>query len=160
MRTDTQNFTVTMVWEECCDCGVPFGVTLDFQKRRIKDHKNFYCPRGHEMHYYGKTAQQKKIERLERELSHQGEFNAELMREQAALTREQRDLAHHVAGRYGNAPAQKGAFWRGNTAKECDECIDSCPYPTNRYGFRTAWYDGYGADDPALPTHAVTPEDE
>ena len=158
MRTDTQNFTVTMVWEECCNCGMPFGLTQEFQNRRVKDHKNFHCPRGHAQHYYGKTAQEKKIEQLNRVVGNLRDHTDVLTREQAALTREQRDLARHVAGRYGSAPAQKGAFWRGHTAKECDECVDSCPYPTNRYGFRTAWFDGYGADDPAVPTHAVTPE--
>ncbi len=152
MRNDTQVLAVTMVWEECCKCAMAFGVTQDFQKRRVKDHKNFYCPRGHPMAYYGKSAQQKKIDRLEGQIGNLKDRNDDLQRERSALTSEQRDLARHVAERYPNARAQKGAFWRGHTAKECDECIDSCPYPTNRYGFRTAWFDGYGDDDPTVVT--------
>ncbi len=152
MRCDTEDFTVTMVWEDCYKCGVAFGITHDFKARRKQDHKSFYCPNGHGQCYTGKTAQEKRIEQLKRQVENQSEWNETLLREQAALTSEQRDLARHVAENYQGANAQKGAFWRGNTAKECDECIDSCPYPTNRYGFRTAWFDGYGADDPMART--------
>ena len=155
MLTDTQNFTVTMVWEDCCRCGVAFGMTQDFEARRRDDHKSFYCPNGHGQSYRGKTAHEKKIEQLESRVGFLNKHSDRLIREQMALTSEQRDLARHVAENYQGANAQKGAFWRGNTAKECDECIDSCPYPTNRYGFRTAWYDGYGADDPA-----ATPQED
>lgn len=156
MRTDTQNFTVTMVWEDCCFCGIAFGMTKDFEQRRREDHQSFYCPNGHGQSYRGKTAQQKRIDQLKRQVAHQSEWNEELIRERAALTSEQRDLARHVAANYEGANAQKGAFWRGHTAKECDECIDSCPYPTNRYGFRTAWYDGYGAGDPEAADPSAT----
>lgn len=53
--SDNQWFEV----EHCYRCGVPFAMTTDFQKRRLKDRKSFYCPAGHAQHYIGKTAEQK-----------------------------------------------------------------------------------------------------
>ena len=128
-------------------------MTEDFYQARLRDHREWYCPNGCCRVYSGQTADQKEIEKLERQVGSLTSERRTLTRERAALTSEQRDLARHVAGRYDGANAQKGAFWRGHTAKECDECIDSCPYAENgRGGFRRAWFDGYGADDPAAIT--------
>ena len=30
--------------EDCLYCGFPFGLPVDFVKRRRRDHKSFYCP--------------------------------------------------------------------------------------------------------------------
>ncbi len=50
--------------EHCYKCGVAFGMTVDFQRRRLKDRKSFYCPSGHSQVYVGKTEQQKLKEKL------------------------------------------------------------------------------------------------
>lgn len=56
--------TVTLNWIECANCGLPFGITPDFQNRRRADHATFYCPVGHRNVYDGPSA----AERLKREL--------------------------------------------------------------------------------------------
>ena len=48
----------------CCNCGMPFMVTLDFQRRRLADHEMFYCPAGHAQRYPGSTNEQKLREEL------------------------------------------------------------------------------------------------
>ena len=39
---------------DCANCGVPFAVTEDFEERRRKDGKGFYCPNGHS-NVFGET---------------------------------------------------------------------------------------------------------
>lgn len=52
--------------EHCCNCGIAFAMTADFRRRRLEDHKSFYCPSGHGQHYAGKTEAQKLRDELER----------------------------------------------------------------------------------------------
>lgn len=59
-------FTAQLNVEYCCDCGMPFAMTADFQKRRRDDHGSFYCPAGHSQHYTGKTEAEKQRERADR----------------------------------------------------------------------------------------------
>ncbi len=50
--------------ETCCNCGVRFAMTKDFQAKRLENrgpNNPFYCPNGHQQHYVGKT----KAERLQ-----------------------------------------------------------------------------------------------
>jgi len=37
--------------EECCNCGMPFGMTASFLKRMREKGESFYCPAGHGQHY-------------------------------------------------------------------------------------------------------------
>jgi hypothetical protein len=54
------NDTVTLVTEECCNCGVLFAMPTELQDRFRANHdKWFYCPNGHQQHYTGPTAEQK-----------------------------------------------------------------------------------------------------
>lgn len=55
-----------LVTEQCCNCGMLFAMSADYQKRRRDDHGSFYCPAGHGQHYTGKTEEQKLKEELER----------------------------------------------------------------------------------------------
>jgi len=48
-----------MVTEECCNCGILFAFTKDFEERKRNDHEYFYCPRGHAQHYTGKSEAEK-----------------------------------------------------------------------------------------------------
>lgn len=54
-----QTFLGTLEVEYCCNCGIPFGVTREFQKRRLDDHALFHCPAGHAQRYVGETAEDK-----------------------------------------------------------------------------------------------------
>lgn len=53
---------------ECASCAVDFGIGADFQRRRLNDHEDFYCPNGHPNVYAGPSAAEKERRRLEREL--------------------------------------------------------------------------------------------
>lgn len=44
--------TITMITEQCCNCGVVFGMPSDLRDRFMNDpEKSFYCPNGHGQHY-------------------------------------------------------------------------------------------------------------
>ena len=146
---ETVTFSTVMVWEECCKCGVPFGITQDHETKLRRTHAWFYCPNGHAQHYLGKTESEKKIERLEGQVCNLKRTSADLRERQAALPSDVRD-AQHRARAYAHANAQRGAFWRGWDDRLCGREEDCCPYRTSRSGFRAAWFDGFGAEDPSL----------
>lgn len=60
---DNQWFDVT----RCCECGMAFAMTTEFQRRRLEDRKSFFCPAGHSQHFTGATEAQKLKDQLERE---------------------------------------------------------------------------------------------
>ena len=62
-----QGVTVRVVLEEvtCCVCGVTFGVPRGMEMGRRENHKDFFCPNGHTLHFPQKT----EAERLERQLA-------------------------------------------------------------------------------------------
>lgn len=69
-------YTQTLTLIHCAACGVPFGITGDFEQRRRADHKKFYCPTGHSNVFNGKTdteKQRERAERLERQLANRDE---------------------------------------------------------------------------------------
>lgn len=45
--------------EECCNCGVIFGMTDYYYNQRREDHKTFYCPNGHGQSYTAETEAEK-----------------------------------------------------------------------------------------------------
>lgn len=53
----------------CCTCGMMFAMTSDFMKRRRDDHDWWYCPKGHQQHFTGKTTAEKLRDELERKQS-------------------------------------------------------------------------------------------
>ena len=55
----TNSFTVILEIHECLTCGVPYGFTPEYRKRRQEDHKYFRCPNGHSQHYPGKNTEEK-----------------------------------------------------------------------------------------------------
>jgi len=55
----------------CAQCGVVFSIPEKLEAQRRDDHGSFWCPNGHSNYFPGKTAEEKKIEWLERELAHQ-----------------------------------------------------------------------------------------
>ena len=72
--------------EHCCNCGMPFAMTREFQQRRLKKRDAFYCPKGHAQHYTGKSQEQRLKEQLARK---QRELEAEAGR--AIMLENQRD---------------------------------------------------------------------
>lgn len=47
---------------DCATCGVVFGIPETLEARRREDHRSFYCPNGHSMHFTGLTPTQQKLE--------------------------------------------------------------------------------------------------
>jgi DNA-binding XRE family transcriptional regulator len=58
--------SIAMSTIHCCTCGVVFGMSEDFIKRRREDHKTFYCPAGHGQNYTGLSEATKLRTELER----------------------------------------------------------------------------------------------
>jgi len=77
----TMNYTGTLAIETCVteSCGMAFAIPAEFQQQKRRDHKGFYCPRGHSQYYPGESDLEK----------------AERLRKQAIA---QRDAAHASAG--------------------------------------------------------------
>lgn len=64
--------TLTLSVIECASCGIPFGITEDFEERRRNNHTGFYCPNGHSNYYAGKSEAEKlrdELKRKEQELA-------------------------------------------------------------------------------------------
>lgn len=82
MRGEQITFKLVFVTETCCQCGIPFAVTNDFQERRYQDHQWFYCPAGHPQRYTGESDREK-IKRLEKKVEQEklARLDAELARE-------------------------------------------------------------------------------
>ena len=91
----------TLVTEECYRCGVLFAMPKEMQKRRLEDHKDFYCPAGHGQHYVGKTEEQKLRDRLA----------AEEQRRERAEARER------VARRHAEHEASRANGYKGQMVK-------------------------------------------
>lgn len=135
----TQTFTETLVALECGKCGVSFGMTETFYNRRRKDHKSWWCPNGCCRAYKGETDEEREIRQLRSRAAYFDEQRTRLMTAPSDV----KDATHR-AQHYGKA--QRGAFWRGHEDRNCGRETGCCPYPTSRFGFRSAWFDGFGAD--------------
>lgn len=86
------NQPVELTVEECCACGLLFGMTTEYRDRRLDDHKLFYCPNGHSQGYRGES---------------EAEKNARLLREEQA--RHKRTLERENAERQAKEVAEAKA---------------------------------------------------
>lgn len=60
--------SIELVAETCIGCHAYFGLEKNAKSTLIKSHKGFSCPYcRNQMHYSGKTDQEKKLERLEKD---------------------------------------------------------------------------------------------
>lgn len=72
LRGHTITERVTLISETCCNCGVVFAMSDQFQAVRMEDHGWFYCPAGHSQHYTDDNKadrERKRAEQAERELN-------------------------------------------------------------------------------------------
>lgn len=99
--SETITRPTTFVIEDCCDCFMPFALTEEFKKRRIKDKAWFYCPNGHPQHYVGKTDEQLLYEEKQRTAS--ALEDARIARAEAQRLEEQL----HMSRREGQRQAQR-----------------------------------------------------
>lgn len=123
VRGQTINTTTELVTEECCNCGMLFAVTRDFQVRKINDKTRFYCPNGHTQSYVGQTDAQKQRERadkLERERDNEIK-SRERYQEWLRTEREQHK------GTERRLAATKGVVTRQKNRSKAGVCIvDGC----------------------------------
>jgi len=54
---------------DCPSCGIHYGIMTDFRDRRVNDHRSWYCPNGHSIHFPQDNEAEtlrKEVRRLER----------------------------------------------------------------------------------------------
>lgn len=54
-HTLTLTTETTFTIEDCCQCGVQFGMPADHVRELRRSHAWFYCPNGHSQHYTAKS---------------------------------------------------------------------------------------------------------
>jgi hypothetical protein len=110
MRGVELNITVELVTETCCNCGMLFAMSADFQQRRREYRGWFYCPSGHAQYYTGKTVAEKAQEQAARykrlwdeatreaadERQRRGDVERQLRATKAAHTRTKKRVANGV----------------------------------------------------------------
>lgn len=84
-----QEYTVTLVVESCCSCGVRFGLDSEHEEILRRKKSTFYCPNGHSLHYPGES-DHSKAERLARDLAAARDREATLRAENQKRLRLQR----------------------------------------------------------------------
>ena len=77
MNEYTEYTTITFVQEDCCVCGVIFGMPKQFYEQRRRSGNEFYCPNGHRLVYT-----ETEVDKLKKELERTKE---KLSRERVAL---------------------------------------------------------------------------
>ena len=106
----------------CCECGIQFGLTADFVRRRRGDNANWYCPRGHAQHFDAESeadrlrrflssereTSQRRLEALQAEQRSKAAFRGQLTKIKKRIgagvcpccNRTFADLARHIAGKH------------------------------------------------------------
>lgn len=56
--------TIGMAVDTCCECGLTWAVSKEWDEARMEDHKTFYCPNGCSLWYPDKN----EVETLKSEL--------------------------------------------------------------------------------------------
>lgn len=117
----TQFITETVNTLHCPNCGMLFGITADFEKRRRDDHGTFFCPSGHRQSYQHET----EAERLTRELKFERDRVAreKHWREQAeAHTATVRLEKEHIERRLRGTKSVVTRMKRRTSAGRCPCC--------------------------------------
>ena len=70
--SDVKYVTLAIERVDCANCGLTFGVSAEFIRKRRDDHVGFWCPNGHSNYY----PQQNETERLREQLAQTERINA------------------------------------------------------------------------------------
>ena len=73
-------------WQECCTCGITFGMLSSWDASLRDNKKTFYCPNGHSQSYIGKSAAEKVREEMQAKVDEANRL-AEWERSQAQTAR-------------------------------------------------------------------------
>lgn len=71
LASHTVQGTINLFVTDCARCGVIFAITKNLEERRREDHKEFYCPNGHSMVFYGDT----EADKLRRQLKNEKQYH-------------------------------------------------------------------------------------
>lgn len=91
--------TTRFVVETCCNCGVQFAMTRDFQRRRLDDQKLFHCPAGHPQRYVGQSEAQRLKGELDRKNAQVEKLNGQVQearRERDTIAKAHRKMRARV----------------------------------------------------------------
>lgn len=99
--TYANDISVTTVIEamNCCECGLTFGLSSEFEQRRREDHRNWYCPNGHPQHFPGKTRLEQERDAA-RELAQREARRRELAERRANNAEQDADNSRRSAAAY------------------------------------------------------------
>lgn len=99
MNTFTYTETYTVVRCGHQDCDIKFGMPDHFYNKRIKDHKNWYCPNGHIRHFASESEEEalrRQLAEKERMLNVNRTMLADARRENETLIRSRRSIQAHA----------------------------------------------------------------
>jgi len=95
--------TLDFFIETCCTCGIPFGVSKDFNEECRRMGKSFFCPNGHTQSY-GKSAadivrEEKAVleRRLQAELNEARHLQLVAEKERDSAIRKSRKIERRIA---------------------------------------------------------------
>lgn len=92
MATFVETRQITFLVDTCCNCGVHYAVTREFEKARREDKQTFYCPNGHPM-VYSKSEADTLREKLAEEKRNAEFWRAAERRQEERVEQERRSKA-------------------------------------------------------------------
>lgn len=60
------SFSIELETVVCCSCGIPFGLPVNYKRKLLETHGDFYCPNGHTLVFNGESKSEK-LQRLLRQ---------------------------------------------------------------------------------------------
>lgn len=70
--------TSIIVIQQCCECGINFGIPESFKNTLLGNGETFYCPNGHSQYFANKKSLEDKLKIKERELKEERDFSSRL----------------------------------------------------------------------------------
>jgi len=83
----------------CPNCGLVFGISVEFELNRREDHRSFYCPNGHPQGFYGPSTIEEERDAA-RQLAEREARRRRWAEEDAEYQRKQAEHARRSAAAY------------------------------------------------------------
>ena len=77
--------TITLTHVECSECGINYGLSGHYERKRTEDHKTFYCPNGHNQHFPAESEAEKLRRQLKDQQKYADNLNAQLTQSESSL---------------------------------------------------------------------------
>ncbi len=115
LKSEWTGTRANLVTIRCFSCQTEFAMDEALYDARYADHRNFWCPNGHDQHFIGKTEDQRKIAQLEAE--------RDAAKRDAESQRRSREWAERTArGANVKAGKARAALRRLNHRVNCGVC--------------------------------------